>query len=187
MLEIEVKCPVADFDGVRQRLTEWGAVAEEPIEEADHYYNAPDRDFARTDEAFRLRCVGVANRLTYKGPRQAGPAKTRTEIEVGLASGAEAAALLGQLVERLGYRPVAVVRKWRTCYHVRRDGHDLHVSCDDVEAVGRFVEVEIVAPEDDKARAEAVLLAAAQALGLGPTERRSYLEMLLERRGESIV
>lgn len=183
MLEIELKCPVANFDDVRQRLAEWGAAADDPIEEADHYYNAPDRDFARTDEAFRLRRVGAANRLTYKGPRQAGPAKSRTEIEVGLASGAETATQLCQLVEHLGYRPVAVVHKRRTCYHVRRDGHDLHVSCDEVATVGRFVEVEIIAAEDEKARAEAVLLAAAHALGLGAPERRSYLELLLAGRG----
>ena len=52
--------------------------------EADHYHNAPDRDFAHTGEAFRLRRVGPASCLTYKGPRQDSAVKVRPEIEVPL-------------------------------------------------------------------------------------------------------
>ena len=59
MLEIEVKCPVTDFVAIERRLTEWGATPEPPRQEADHYYNAPDRDFARTDEALRLGLKAV--------------------------------------------------------------------------------------------------------------------------------
>src|SRR5207253_9991521 len=61
------------------------------LDEADHYFNAPDRDFGKTDEAFRLRRVGEQNRITYKGAKQGGPAKTRTEIEIGLEPGKHAA------------------------------------------------------------------------------------------------
>src|SRR5437773_12142598 len=91
MLEIELKFPVAEFSAIQQRLGQWGARAEAALDEADHYFNAPDRDFARTDEAFRLRRIGTQNRITYKGPKQGGPAKTRTEIELGLEAGAESA------------------------------------------------------------------------------------------------
>src|SRR5947199_9193897 len=87
MLEIEIKFPVSDFDSIEERMREWGVHAATPLDEADHYFNAPDRDFARTDEAFRLRRVGGENRITYKGPKQGGPAKTRTEIELPLGPG----------------------------------------------------------------------------------------------------
>ncbi len=183
MLEIEMKFPVADFRQVEARLHEWQAHAASPLEEADHYFNAPDRDFARTDEAFRLRRVGPANRITYKGPTHAGPTKTRTEIEVGLEDGPEAAERFCRLVEHLGYRAVAVVRKRRICYDIHRERWDLQVCCDEVEEVGRFVEVEIVTAPEQKAEAQALLQRVAGELGLGSSERRSYLELLLAKRG----
>ena len=57
MLEIEMKFAVADFEAIRVRLQAWQAHPEEPIDEADHYFNAPDRDFAGTGEAFRMRRI----------------------------------------------------------------------------------------------------------------------------------
>ena len=184
MLEIELKFPVADFAAVEHRLAEWGVRADAALPEADHYFNAPDRDFAQTDEAFRLRRIGSHNRITYKGPRQKGPAKTRTEIEVALESGDGAADTFSRLVTHLGYRPVAVVRKRRVPYHFHRDGFALEVCCDEVDELGRFVEVEIVAPPEERTRAEQVLEAVASELGLAQPEPRAYLQMLLARRGE---
>jgi adenylate cyclase, class 2 len=89
------------------------------------------------------------------------------------------------LVEHLGYRAVAVVHKRRRIYAARRDGWDLEVCCDDVEEIGRFVEVEIVTPDERKADAEATLQRVSAELGLHESERRSYLEMLLTKRGVS--
>ncbi len=185
MLEIELKFPVADFAPVEARLAGWGARAGAPLDEADHYFNAPDRDFARTDEAFRLRRIGDANRITYKGPKQGGPAKTRTEIELGLEPGPTAADAFCRLVTHLGYRPVAVVRKRRISYHFDRDGFALEVCRDEVEELGRFVEVEIVAAPADRGRAEQTLQAVARELGLGAPEPRAYLQLLLARRGQA--
>src|SRR5437868_5185231 len=116
MLEIEMKFPVADFGSIQQQLAAWQAKAQPAVEEADHYFNAPDRDFGKTDEAFRLRRIGTQNRVTYKGPKQGGPAKTRTEIEIGLEAGQTAAADFCRMVQQLGYRPTAVVKKRRTGY-----------------------------------------------------------------------
>jgi adenylate cyclase class 2 len=50
---------------------------------------------------------------------------------------------------------------------------------DEVERVGRFAELEILAPEEHLDSARTVLLSTAAALGLTQSERRSYLEMLL--------
>ena len=180
MLEIELKFAVGDFREVERILASWHAAVEPAIDEADHYFNAPDRDFAKTDEAFRLRRVGRRNRITYKGPKQAGPTKTRTEIEIALADGDETADAYCRLVRQLGYRPTAVVRKRRVEHRFRRQDFDMQVCCDEVERVGRFVEVEIVAPESDRDRAQQVLLQVAGELGLDGVEPRSYLHMLLE-------
>ena len=184
MIEIEMKFPAADFGEIERRLAGLQATARPPINEADHYFNAPDRDFGRTDEAFRLRRVGAENRITYKGPKQPGPTKTRTEIELGLEPGPEAADRWCALVQHLGYRPVAIVRKRRAPYHLHRDGFDLEVCCDAVEQLGHFVEVEIVAPPEQKEQAQAVLLQVVAEMGLGQAEPRAYLQMLLTKLGQ---
>ena len=111
MLEIEQKFAHADFAAIQRRLADWGVTAHDEHVEADHYFNAPDRDFAKTDEAFRLRRIGEQNFLTYKGPKQAAAVKIRTELEIPLRDGDEAAAQMTQLLRHLGYRPVAVVKR----------------------------------------------------------------------------
>ena len=125
MLEVEVKYRAPDWDRVRASLDQWGAVADTPREDADHYFNAPDRDFARTDEALRLRRIGPANFVTYKGPKRDAQTKTRTEVEVPLAEGDRAAADFAQILIHLGYRPTAVVHKRRVLYHLEREGFTL--------------------------------------------------------------
>ena len=177
MLEIEVKFPLADRTAVVAHLLAWGATADAPRTDEDQYFNAPDRDFKQTDEAFRLRRIGARNFFTYKGPKLDAATKTRTEIELPFAEGHEADAV--RMLVCLGYRPVAVVRKTRVVYHFARGGFNLEACLDDVENVGPFVELEIVADESRFADAKAVVLAAAADLGLTRQERRSYLEMLL--------
>lgn len=183
MLEIEQKFAHADFAAIEGRLSEWGAHPDEEHTEADHYFNAPDRDFAHTDEAFRLRRIGQANYLTYKGPKHPGPVKVRTELEIPLRDGDEAAEQMTRMLVHLGYRPVAVVRKRRRTYHLERGGFALAVCLDEVERLGRFAEVEIVAAEELADAARAVLTDTAVALGLTDLERRSYLNLLLTSLG----
>src|SRR4051794_32048487 len=103
MLEIEQKYARADFPALERRRAELGVRPGEEVVEADQYFNGPDRDFARTGEAFRLRRVGKDNFLTYKGPRTAHAVKTRTELEIPLPPGDEAAAQHGQFLRYLGY------------------------------------------------------------------------------------
>ncbi len=182
MLEVEVKYPVTDFGPLERRLREWGARPAAPINEADYYFNAPDRDFAQTDEALRLRRIGTANRVTYKGPRRDPRTKTRTEIEVPLGDGDQVATDFAQLLAQLGYRAVTGVTKRRQIYALDRDGFALEVCLDEVAELGLFAELEIQAPEARLDAAREVLLRLAGELGLTRMERRSYLELLLEKR-----
>jgi adenylate cyclase class 2 len=182
MLEIEMKFPVSDFGPIESHLAELGAAADARRTDVDHYFNAPDRDFARTDEALRLRRIGPANYVTYKGPKRDAQTKTRTEIEVALAQGDPIADDFGRILVHLHFRPVAVVRKERRVFHLERNGFALEVCLDEVADLGRFVELEILAPESALEHARAVLMQLASVLGLGASERRSYLELLLAKR-----
>ncbi len=179
MLEVEVKYRCADWDTLRAKLLDLGAVSHPPREEIDHYFNAPDRDFARTDEALRIRKVGEAYKLTYKGPKLEAETKTRTEIEFAFDSPDKAAALFSAL----GYRSVAVISKLRRVCSLRRNGFDFEICFDDAGANGKFVELEIQALPDKFEAAKAELLAFAIELGLTEVEKRSYLRMHLERKG----
>ena len=186
MLEVEVKYRNADRAAAVATLLDWGATLAQDRTDADLYFSAPDRDLKATDEAFRLRRIGPKNYLTYKGSRRDTETKTRPEIEVALADGDVAATDAERLLGALGYKPVITVRKKRRVYHFHRDGFDLEACFDSVDRVGEFVELEILAPEEQYEAAKATLLAVAAELGLADKEPRSYLAMVLEaqRAGE---
>lgn len=184
MVEVEIKFPSPDGTVLERRLREFGAGLVIEREEVDQYYNASDRDFAQTDEALRVRQIDSQAYVTYKGPRRDLQTKTRTEIEVPLASGPENASLLGSLLTHLGYRPVARVAKRRRVYGLETGGLHAEVCLDEVEGVGSYVEVEILADEEEVNRARTALLDLAGKLGLEGSERRSYLQLLLERQGK---
>src|SRR5262245_18809924 len=112
--EVEVKYRLADRDGLERRLLERGAVRQPTIVQEDTYLSHPSRDFAFTNEALRLRRVNDENRITYKGPRRSGPTKTREEIEIPVARGEDGWQQLLRLFARLGFHPVATIRKART-------------------------------------------------------------------------
>jgi adenylate cyclase, class 2 len=179
MLEIEIKYRVADFGPIEERLQESQARPAQDRHDADAYYNAPHRDFAKTDESLRIRRIGLQSFITYKGPRIDKTTKTRTEIEIPLASDAEAADGCERIFRALGFQPVAVVRKHRRVFELAREGFEIEICLDEVDHVGRYVEIEIVADEAVLDAARAVLLNCARDLGLAEAERRSYLELLL--------
>jgi adenylate cyclase class 2 len=181
--EVEVKFRDADHDAIGARLLALGAEPGSPVEQEDVYLAHPARDFAATGEAFRLRRDGPDNRVTYKGPKHAGPTKTREEIEIGFDRGAASWEEMHRLFAALGFRPVATVRKLRRPFHLVRGGRAMEVVLDRAEGLGDFAEVEALAGDDDLDRAQAAVLALARELGLERVETRSYLRMLLERDG----
>lgn len=183
MLEVEVRYRTADRDGVVARLLSLGAELAQDRADADLYFGAPHRDLKSTDEAFRLRRIGPKNFLTYKGPKRDAETRTRTEIEVPLGDGPDAAADARRLLLALGFRPVVEVRKKRRVYRFARGGFAMEACFDDVELVGPFVELEILTDESRYEEAKAVLLATAAELGLTDKELRSYLGMVLEAQG----
>jgi adenylate cyclase class 2 len=178
--EVEQKYRVdspADVDNSLRRL---GAELPAAIEQVDQYYAHPDRDFAVTDEALRLRLIGQTNFVTYKGPKIDALTKTRREIEVPLAPGARAAEDFDQVLQALGFRPVAKVCKQRRHAELLWQGLAVDVSLDSVGGLGDFVELELLADEAGLDSARQCLAALSAELGLTRTERRSYLELLLE-------
>lgn len=179
--EVEQKFRVAGHAAVADRLTALGAVAAGEQAQNDLYFAHPARDFARTDEALRIRSVGERNFVTYKGPKVDTTTKTRRELELPLAAGAAGRQQFAELLEALGFRRVAEVRKRRALYALGYQNRSVEVALDDVDGVGTFVELELSADEAGLAAARECLAALAAELGLSQPERRSYLELLLAR------
>lgn len=184
--EVELKFPVSDLAAFAVRLADMQVVISPSHEETDLYFAHPARDFAQTDEALRLRRKSDANYITYKGPKIDAATKTRREIELPLAAGAESFASWRALLEAIGFRPVAEVHKSRRKAAVPWQGRQVEASLDTVEQVGTFVEFELVTESDGIESAKACILSLAEALGLSGSERRSYLELLLNRRKTQI-
>lgn len=181
-----MKFPAADVAALEKNLIGLAARFHEPIDQVDLYFAHPARDFAKTDEALRLRRVGGEVAITWKGPRIDTATKTRREIElpvaaVGPAGGGTIAAWT-ELLEALGFRRVMEVAKRRRPARVPWQGCDVDVAIDAVDGLGDFVEVEVQARQGEVPQARAVLESLASALGCTGQERRSYLELLLLKR-----
>jgi adenylate cyclase class 2 len=195
--EVEQKFRVHDGDALAKRLNELGARDAGAIEQLDHYFNHPSRDFAQTDEALRLRHVGCVkpvgrveaaethqskNFITYKGPKLDATTKTRRELELPLPPGDELLKHYAELLTGLGFRPVAQVHKSRRQFQLNWQGRDIEIALDDVTGLGNFIELELSANEGTLEAAKSAIAALAAKLSLTENERRSYLELLLADR-----
>ncbi|WP_436935160.1 class IV adenylate cyclase [Halovenus marina] len=202
MYEVELKVR-ADHDRVRTRLSECGGQFLGAVRQEDTYYDAPDRDFAETDEALRVRAEstlstgGSSDRshrdgdaesvfLTYKGPLVDADSKTREEYEITV----EDDDAIRGILSGLGYGPAATVTKERERYEL--DG--CTVTLDHVAGVGEFVEVELETAVANTQETEAAIDAAREQaieildrLGLDADDqiRTSYLGLVLAAREEA--
>ncbi len=179
--EVENKFSVGDVAALELRLEARGAPLEDPQLQIDTYYRHPGRDFAKTDEALRIRRMEAENFVTYKGPKVDKTTKTRKEIEVPIGDGDSGADKFATLLESLGFTVVAEVRKRRRKSKIVVDGNDVEIAVDEVDNVGGFIELELRATDETLDAARKCLISVAGELGLGTPERRSYLEMLLEK------
>lgn len=180
--EVELKFPLGDLRAVVvEQLRTLGAQCGETVPQADRYFNHPQRDFASTDEALRIRSIGDLNVVTYKGPKIDSRTKTRREIELPLGPTAQTAEQLAEVLTVLSFRPVATVRKQRQQWHLTSGEWHFEIALDDVEQVGSYLEIELVATTAQLPAAQAAVLELASRLGLPAQEKRSYLRMLLEQ------
>jgi adenylate cyclase class 2 len=172
MLEVEVKAHLEQPERVISNIIELGGHEIYFTVQRDTYYRHPGRDFAETDEALRIREEEGRSFITYKGPKLDPDTKSREELEVPLVDPRD----LGVLLLRLGFEPVAVVEKRRRGYLLGT----LEVCIDEVKGLGHFLEVEARECRDLEEGKKRVL-GLLDTLGLDRMERRSYLELLLER------
>jgi len=178
-VEIEAKMRLEDPAAFEASLPDLGATPKANLLERNTYFDTPDADLRRADAGLRMRVERDEDRgrtvvrFTHKGPRAAGPLKTRQENELVVADADAAQALL----EALGYAPVLTFEKRRR----RWQFEGCLVEIDTLPLIGSFVEIE--GPSSQQ------VMDARRRLGLdgAPLIARSYLGLLkdhLEQRGD---
>ncbi len=176
MIEVEVKARVIDPKLAERSIVALGASPIGIEAQADTYYSAPYRDFAKTDEALRIRVQDDKYFLTYKGPKMDTVSKTRKEYEVEVND----VNCIGDILSSLGFTPVATIVKKRKKYRLG----NFIISLDEVRNLGDFMEIEVCL-RDSKSHEEKVesIFRLFEKLGIKRDEsiRKSYLEMILER------
>ena len=173
-MEIEAKAHAENLDFIEKKILEMGGKLIWYGEEKDIYFAHPSRDFAKTDEALRIREEEGKIFLTYKGPKLDSKTKTREERTVHLNDSQS----ITDVLINLGFKKYGVVKKQRKKMLFGK----YEICLDKVENLGEFVEIEILAPTDstsekvEELKEEALKIFGQ--LGLSRMERRSYLELL---------
>lgn len=171
--EVERKYRVDGLATMRAALSALNAV---PFtlgnEERDVFFDDPSRRLAQNGQAQCLRQMNPSGRVLWisKGPR------ADECIAMDLADFDQAAAML----RSLEFEEVMATAKKRDIYFLG----DLHITLDDVERLGTFVELAAMShDETELARLADVISETAEALGLPASdlEPRSYRAMLSEQ------
>jgi adenylate cyclase class 2 len=172
MIEVEVKAKIDSFEEMEKRLENLGAEKGKREFQEDIYFASPVVDFAKTDEALRIRTTNNDTFITYKGPKLNDRAKTRKEVEMTIENAEKAK----DIFEEIGFRAVRTVRKNRQYYTYE----NFEISLDDVEGLNPYMEIEIALNDsEDYSLAQEKIFELFERLGITDGfERTSYLELL---------
>lgn len=176
MIEVEVKAKINSFEEIEEKLNEIGAIKTKKEFQEDIYFNSPVVDFAKTDEALRIRTTKENDSthifITYKGPKIDSASKTRKEIEMGIEDSIKCAGIF----EEIGFKKVRTVRKNRQYYEYE----NFEISLDDIEGLDPYMEIEIALDDgEDYSEAQNRIFELFERLDImDGFERTSYLELL---------
>jgi len=169
MLEREVKLPFRDADAAREAVLSTGA---SPLRcrrlQEDALFDTADESLRKRGCALRIRIESGRSLVTFKGPVQPGPMKTREEHETVVGDGE----VIAQVFEALGLRPWFRYQKYREEYAAE----NATIAIDETP-VGTFIEIE---------GGEDAILALTRALGRTPDDfiLDSYYSLFRKRREE---
>ena len=180
MIEVEVKLPIPDPEGVKNRILEAGFKEQRFIEERDTYFDNARGDIRANGEALRVRETKDCRtgkkqaQINYKGKKLDTQTMTRRELETGVEDGA----VCREILQAIGYSPAEPeVIKIRTMLQ-----KDSVTAClDNVRGLGDFLELEIlVEREEKKDTALGQIKDILNSLGyqVSDTVQTSYLSML---------
>ena len=138
-IEIEAKIKLDSHEPVIEKLESLNdAKFDREIEQTDTFFMDENNTLLKNDCGLRLRRETSASNetiiLTFKGPKQKGLIKSRTEIETAVSDFENTAIIL----ESLGYKRRLTFKKIRKIWHFQ----GCEVCLDFVPQLGYFLEVE---------------------------------------------
>ncbi|MFX1282353.1 MAG: class IV adenylate cyclase [Promethearchaeota archaeon] len=187
-MEIEMKIPLKPKYSIDKIVTllskKFGAHSEE-ITQIDTYFTSPNHNFMKSDEALRLRQILTESgeekiEITYKGPKQGKTMKIRDEITIEVSNIINAKRIL----LNLGFQIFTKIKKKRMNWIQ----NNIIISFDRVEGLGLFLEIETITTsehsEEITKRKDKIIHIVREVLPnwSGEDERRSYLELLIEKQ-----
>lgn len=167
-LEIEAKVQVDTFEPILQRLAQHGGRWLGSYQQNDIYFTDTEKRLIQSGCGLRVRQQRCGEQslsvVTFKGPRQPGPFKTRLELETSVGDGQ----ILCRILEQLGLKPLLTVSKNRQEWQFM----ECLVCLDEVAELGLFVEIE--------AAGEQLIRSALEKLQLNhlPIIKQGYAELL---------
>lgn len=176
MIEVEVKAKINDFNKIKKKLNELNAIKLKSEFQMDLYFNSPIVDYAKTDEALRIRKTESNDEtnifITYKGPKLDKTSKTRKEIEMKIENENKAKDIL----ESIGFKEVKTVEKNREYYEYK----EFEICLDSAKGLDYYMEIELSLEENSNyENAQNKIFQLFKILGIeSGFERRSYLELL---------
>jgi len=195
MFETEIKIKLRSDTETRKQLLQLGAQFKYFMHNSDKYYNFKngEKDFAKTDEALRLRStilmdpntkqkIKETHDLTYKGPKLKTSVKSRIEYE----SEVENADMIHKIIDALGFDCVIEIPKEREVFEIKYENTQYTVLIDKIEGLsGYYLEAELMVA-DEKKISEAKQKLVNLVLKLGYNEkdsiRESYLELVMKSK-----
>lgn len=137
-LEIEAKVQVVTFEPIIHRLTQYGGQWIGSYQQNDIYFTDTEKRLLKSGCGLRVRQQRCGDQsqsvVTFKGPRQSGPFKTRLELETSVGD----SQILCRILEQLGLKPFLTVSKNRQEWQFTK----CLVCLDEVAELGLFVEIE---------------------------------------------
>jgi adenylate cyclase class 2 len=171
--EIEVKCRVDDLEALLAALKARGIELSDPVHQDDQAYAPDGWQFTESKlgvSFVRLRTMDGRHYFALKQPGENAQACLEYETEV-----ADRAAMHGAIL-RMGYHPTVRVAKTRRTAMLEQ----CSLCVDDVEAVGTFLELERIVPDDIPAEAiQAELAAFAASFGVAATRTDETYDSLV--------
>lgn len=174
--------------GLEEYLLDQGYVLKETLIESDTYFDGGINGIKKSGQALRVRkTVDCAtgkehSSITFKGEKLDKISMARVELETDVADGEAAEGILCAL----GFYPVKpTVIKTRKIFR----NEDICACLDDVQGLGNFLELEIMA-ESEEARPAALcrIEEILRSIGytMADTTRESYLSQLQKQVEESL-
>jgi adenylate cyclase class 2 len=193
-LEVEVKFKINEKKEYEENLKLLGAKYVVDINHTDTYYKLPKglRDFAKTDEALRLRKIEekdtrtsetlppkISADLTYKGPKIDTETKTRKELVTPVGDPEH----MHLILQSLDFRPIITLNKHRRLYSLEKDDFHIEILIDKIEHLeGFYSELEIIAStKDEMTRGKKIIFEVMDKLGYSKSDSilTSYLELVI--------